>query len=299
MVSNLLNLILLNLGHAEHNADWNYADISSPFARIYYVTQGTAKLSLKTGDVMLKPNHLYIIPPFVMHSDSCAGHFSLFYLHFYESDLNTPSLFEMYRLPTEVKASELDLLLMQRLMEINQNRELKNYDPHLYDNRDNLLDNIAQYKHKPLSSIIESNGIVQQFISRFMQTAQPKFQNIDHRIYNAIEFIANNVENNISVKQLTDISCLSKDHFIRLFKKETGVSPLSYIHQKKIEKAQSLLVLTNYSVKDIAFKLSFENVSYFNRIFKKNTATTPNEYRMYNTGKSKAVAGAGSALHQQ
>ena len=40
------DLILLNIGYAVHRADWNYKNVNSPFARIYLVRQGIAKLHL-------------------------------------------------------------------------------------------------------------------------------------------------------------------------------------------------------------------------------------------------------------
>ena len=52
------------------------------------------------------------------------------------------------------------------------------------------------------------------------------------------------------------------------------------IHQsEKIEKAQILLFSGNLSVKDIAYTLSFNNVSYFNRLFKSFVGCTPVEYK--------------------
>ena len=56
------NLLMLNVGHALHNADWNFKDVSSPFTRLYYVTEGNAELILPNGRVRLRPHHLYIIP---------------------------------------------------------------------------------------------------------------------------------------------------------------------------------------------------------------------------------------------
>lgn len=58
-----IGFILLNIGYAIHHGDWNYQRISSPFARIYLVKEGTAKLHLPDKVQILLPNHLYIIPP--------------------------------------------------------------------------------------------------------------------------------------------------------------------------------------------------------------------------------------------
>ena len=78
---------------------------------------------------------------------------------------------------------------------------------------------------------------------------------------------------------LADQACITKDHFIRLFKKEVGMTPVQYISQKKIEKAQLLLVTENMSIKEISFLLSYDDHSYFNRLFKKITGTSPQDYR--------------------
>ena len=60
---------------------------------------------------------------------------------------------------------------------------------------------------------------------------------------------------------------------------EIGVTPSKYINQKKIEKAQLILVTDEMSVKNVAFALSYDDYSYFNRLFKKTTGLTPQEYR--------------------
>jgi AraC-like DNA-binding protein len=47
-----------------------------------------------------------------------------------------------------------------------------------------------------------------------------------------------------------------------------------------MEKAQLLLLTTNQTVKDIAYSLSFDNIGYFDRTFKRLTGVTPGEYRV-------------------
>ena len=48
--------------------------------------------------------------------------------------------------------------------------------------------------------------------------------------------------------------------------------------KKNIEKAQLMLVVENTPIKDVAYDLSFENISYFNRLFKQITQYTPTQY---------------------
>lgn len=61
--------------------------------------------------------------------------------------------------------------------------------------------------------------------------------------------------------------------------KRDGNPPLKYINQKKIEKAQLILVTDSLTVKEVTYRLAFEDYSYFNRLFKKVTGLTPQQYR--------------------
>jgi len=64
-----------------------------------------------------------------------------------------------------------------------------------------------------------------------------------------------------------------------MFKKRFGETPTQYITRKKIERAQLMMMVNNMTVKDIAFSLAYDSLSYFNRIFKKTTGMTPTQYQ--------------------
>lgn len=274
-----IGFILLNIGYAIHHADWNYQRVSSPFARIYLVKGGTAKLHLPDKVQILLPGHLYIIPPFTFHSYECDGDFSLYYIHIYEPQQAVKRILEDYIYPTEIDASPFDAALVERLMEINPERQLKGYNPSDYDNPQTLMLNIRRNLLLKPFEIFETQGILLQILSRFLKCAQHRYEITDTRIWKSIRYIRKNIDKEIELDTLAGISCLSKDHYIRLFKKEMKMTPVKYINQKKIEKAQILLFSGNLSVKDIAYTLSFNNVSYFNRLFKSFVGCTPVEYK--------------------
>ena len=56
-------------------------------------------------------------------------------------------------------------------------------------------------------------------------------------------------------------------------------SPLQYINKKKVERAQLLLCTTDMPVKEVAYRIGFNDQSYFIRMYRKVTGTTPQEYR--------------------
>ena len=101
-----MNLMLLNVGLAQHYADWNWQNVSSPFIRIFYVVEGEAILHLRNQYVVLRPYHLYIIPAYTVHSYECHGRFVHYYLHVFEGFKNDMNLQDVYELPTEVVGTE-------------------------------------------------------------------------------------------------------------------------------------------------------------------------------------------------
>jgi len=280
-----LHLILLNIGRSVHHGDWNWKEISSPFARLYSVEKGSACLNLSSGKQELIPGNLYFIPPFTLHSYECRDYFAHSYIHIYEKSTSGVGILEEYNFPIELKASPLDISLIDRLLEINPGRELKQYDPDTYDNRPTLLRNIAEDAEQAECVALETKGILLQLLSRFLHSASPKSDVSDIRITKILNHIRRNINNPIRIKELSTLCHLSDDHFIRLFKKEMNCTPIQYINRKKIEKAQLMLLIENSPVKDIAYQLSFENLSYFNRLFKQITQYTPTQY--YETLKGK------------
>ena len=274
-----LHPLLLNVGLAIHNADWNWKNVNSPFLRLYYVTEGQAQIELPSDIYLLKPDHMYCIPAFTSHNYVCNSYFCHYYLHIYEEHRQESSMLDEWDLPVEIPATELDLSLIKRLCAINPHMSLPKSDPTSYDNNPTLLQNVMKNKQRALCDKIESRGIVYQLLSHFIKRAQEKIKSKDERIRAAIAYIHNHLYEVIDLDDLADTSCLSKDHFSRLFKHETGISPLQYINQKKIEKAQLMLVTSNMPVKNIASSLACDNYSYFNRLFKKMTGVPPQEYR--------------------
>lgn len=276
-----LHLILLNAGFSSHNGDWNWKGISSPFARIYYVKEGNARIIFPTYQQELKSNHLYIIPPFTLHSYECDTFFSHYYIHIYEKEFSYNKYLEDLIFPSEIKANKLDLELVERLVKINPERALRQFDPKLYDNTSILLKSIAEETQQPNYKALETKGILLQLFSCFLKDAANKTDISDKRIAQAVRYIRKNTDKPIRINELAELCNLSEDHFIRLFKREMNCSTIHYINQKKIEKAQVMLLTHKQPIKDIAYALSFENISYFNRVFKQITHHTPTEYCDY------------------
>lgn len=72
---------------------------------------------------------------------------------------------------------------------------------------------------------------------------------------------------------------ISYSRFRKIFKQYTGMAPVQYQIQLKLEKAKQELINTSKSIKEIAFELNFESSQYFSNQFKEKTKLTPLEFR--------------------
>jgi AraC-like DNA-binding protein len=269
------NLTLLNAARVIHNADWNWKNLNSPFARLYMVESGSAKVVLPDGVHVIQPGYLYLIPASVTHSYESDSMFTIYYFLTY----NEFDIFDRFDFPFEIDAGELDVLLVKRLLAINPGIELKHSDPSTYDNFSTLTQNIAKSSQKPFTVGLETNAILSQLFSRFLNRAALKQEVADKRIKKVLRYIRENIDKNLHVNDLADICNLNRDHFTRLFKKEIQCTPTQYVIRKKIEKAQLILVTEENSIKNIAYDLSFDNITHFHRSFKKVTGLSPITYK--------------------
>jgi AraC-like DNA-binding protein len=90
---------------------------------------------------------------------------------------------------------------------------------------------------------------------------------------------------NVHIYEKVTPTRISKDLSVSLsylssrFRSETGLTLVRFISLLKIEEAKKMLVFTNKSLAEISNMLSFSSQSYFQNVFKKETKTTPKEYR--------------------
>ena len=247
-----LRLLTLNVGLANHYGDWNWKNVRSPFARLYYVTEGTAQVEMSSCVYTLKPNHLYFIPAYTTHSYICDSKFSHYYIHIYEEQQSETSMFDEWDFPVEVSANDTDLGLVKRLCEINPFLKLPQSNPDAYDNHQTLISNLELNRRRPFCDKVESRGILFILMSRFLKYATPKTDVRDDRIQMSLTYIRKNIGSRLNIEQLADKACMSKDHYIRVFKHETGETPNAYITKRKMEKAELTLLTTDLPVKSIA-----------------------------------------------
>lgn len=101
----------------------------------------------------------------------------------------------------------------------------------------------------------------------------------EEHVEKAVSYIKMHYMLPITVEDVTNFISLDRTYFSKIFRQCKKVTIRDYILNTRIEQAKTLLERTNYSSKEIASFVGFNDKCYFSRIFKKTTGFTPQEYR--------------------
>ncbi len=110
------------------------------------------------------------------------------------------------------------------------------------------------------------------------KAAKGQSRHID-RLKPVLKYIEDNYASPVAVADLASLLGFSQSHFMRFFKESLGVSCITYLNDYRLSMAARLLLSTEDSVLAISEQTGFENLSHFNRLFKKKYNKTPREYR--------------------
>lgn len=136
-------------------------------------------------------------------------------------------------------------------------------------------------------SVLELMSILHDLsISRNMQTlSDSSFNNNgtisynSRRIESVMNYLNSNFDKNVSLAEAARIAAMSEVAFSRFFKMRTGKTFVDTLTEIRLGHASRLLIETTHSITEVAYKCGFNNISNFNRIFKKKKKCTPKELR--------------------
>lgn len=279
---NTLSLQMLYAGYHTAGKEWCYRNVISPFSRMYLIDQGEAAVYMNKKKYHLSPGELFIIPKFTFHMYECDNFMNHYYICFFDQLIGGQSLFDNTEIHYQLPAAEIDRMLMLRFIELNPGCAVQNPDPKTYDNTPDIYTVNQNKVDYNLNREIESNGILLQLFSRFLgdtQLLESKSRNQYERLTHIFSYIDNHLYQNIPVSSLAELMCLSSDHFTRVFKQVSGMSPNQYMQIRRVERAQTLLLASRLSIKEIAESVGIPNLSQFSKLFTKQTGCAPREYR--------------------
>ena len=115
---------------------------------------------------------------------------------------------------------------------------------------------------------------------KYRSTAElPRDSSYSETIKTVIQYVKDNYQRPITVEEISELTDYSESHFMRIFRRETGQTFISFLNDYRLEMAAYLLKETADPVNAIAENTGFGNFSYFIRMFQKKYGTSPLKYR--------------------
>jgi AraC-like DNA-binding protein len=230
---------------------------------LFYCVDGTGWYSIGKQRFEVAPNEFFILPQNVEHSygSSEDNPWSIYWIHFGGESLpmfNEMSVVQKHFKPEHVKDKGDILSLFSKICKTLE----------LGYSIDNLM---------------FVNMCLYQFISLFLYNS--KHYPVEHQgrvdfVDTVILFMQQQINENITLKELCSHFNYSPSRFSSLFKKKTGYAPIDYFIQMKMQKASQQLDFTDRSIKDIALSMGFDDPYYFSKRFRKVIGVSPQKYRL-------------------
>lgn len=125
-------------------------------------------------------------------------------------------------------------------------------------------------------------AVIILMLSFYLELYPGEYRKENRYVFSARIYIEENFSNpRLNVTTVVEYLKIDRSHFYRLFKNETGLSPVDYINRRRISRAELLLADVKMSIKDVAFSVGYTDQMYFSRVFKRLNGHTPTQFRKY------------------
>ena len=231
---------------------------------IVYVVSGSQQYHIYNKDYIVNGNQLFIAPSNTVHSsgDKPHGRHKIYFMKLYE-DYRKGFMYMSEPYSQLLHSAVLSLKDLVISPEENLKPMFEKAFYHLSQN--DLLENML------------GRTILQELLLDICTSANDEQAKLSPMISSVVQFINENLYEEITLEELAAYCNLSLSRFKQKFREETGVSPREYINMKKIEKAKELLN-NGKNITDTAFELSFSSSNYFSLVFKKTAGMSPKDY---------------------
>jgi AraC-like DNA-binding protein len=119
----------------------------------------------------------------------------------------------------------------------------------------------------------------------------PNGSDVRERIHRARRFIDECYDLPLNLSEISKQACLSRYHFLRLFRDAFQTTPHQYLIQRRIEKAKELLRSEPLRVTDVCFEVGFQSLGSFSALFRKCVGEAPLAYRERESAARRRIPG--------
>lgn len=229
---------------------------------LIYCCDGKGWYDLGKGKCTVKKNDFFIIEAGKPHTYGASADkpWSIYWVHFTgdKSDLFSPIFNKTIHIDESPSARFSDRI--QLFNEILTNLEMG----YSIEN----MEYITMCLWYLLSSF--------RYVPQFCEINKPKTQDVMQRTINLMK---SRLYSQLDLEEMAANVNYSPSYFSCLFTDKAGMSPINYFNLLKIQKACQLLDFTDMKIKEVAFKLSFNDPYYFSKVFTKYMHMSPKDYR--------------------
>lgn len=249
----LPNVAILKCNYYQGVSFWDYQVTQQSFWLLMRNRQEGGALIIQNQKISMHPEYFYLIPPFTSYKTVKEVHaFDQFYVQFVTGKT-------LGRVPSE-------------LITLPARETSEQFFPD--------FENSAQLAETDFVNL-KFYAVIFAALSRLFQrenffTAEPW---VDTRILGLIEIINADPAKKHPNAFLSRKAGMSENNFLRIFRREVGVTPQHYIVQQRIHIAMQMLVETNDSLETIAQRCGFADRYHFSKTFRKITGKTPASFR--------------------
>ena len=268
----------INVGIFQDNLEsinWHYHD----YYEISFITEGTGKRFVADSMDEFFPGDLVFVAPNIPHTwvvdkeqvTTNARKLEMVYLQFTDTTLSKDmlALNEFSNAATALMHSERGIRVCGKTLDEASNILLqmpysKSFNRYILFLE--LLDLIGKSKDLiPLAS--------KEYINK-------RFHSDNKRIQTIHEFFMKHYRDEIDLTQIASLVSMAEGSLCRFFKMQMGMTIFEYLNKIKVDFACKLLMNKEISIAEVAYDSGFNNLSHFNKQFKKVTNLQPTEYRL-------------------
>lgn len=139
--------------------------------------------------------------------------------------------------------------------------------------------------HHPVQELITGHlshalagHLVQRFNERRFVKASDPAGLAPHALRRVLDFMHEPTATDINLTRLADLAGVSRFHFVRMFRRSTGATPMAYLERLRLERAQQMIVAGEHTLVEIAAAVGYSDQAHFTRRFRRNFGCTPAVY---------------------
>ena len=258
------------------------------FVELVYVAKGTAKHVMGGRDYRLAAGDVFVLEPNVYHSyEGSDAEETVVYNVLFDMGLLRNEIAMLQQLPSFVDFFYLAPFLRQNEAFVPYTALKERERIHLEFNLNTLL---TEYREKADGySLIIKTRLIECLVllSRYRQEygrAEGTPRNDDAYIDTITKFVERHYNQPLSLEQVSRIGGMSVSSFTAKFRAAHGRSFVEYKQAAQIREACRLLAATDRKVLDVAHETGFNDISFFNKVFRKHTGLSPRAYRQRERG---------------